>query len=339
MRTLHKTLLATTLTAMVVVPFLDLDADASAPGQPDTPPGGGQRCRSGKDRTRTAPLGARQRDQSPGCARGERAGRSRDPGGRSRAAGTAGQALAVLDDTALRLREQEAQADLARIQAQLDLATRQEQRYAQLAAQQNIARAQYEQLRADRDMLVQDRARAQALLAQTRHQRTQMMVRAPFAGVVAESEVRAGRVPDHRRRGCACRRHCSTGSSRACSGRPGQAPGSRHARAGARRRRRACASGERAGAGRRRSLAPARTAHRDGRQRIARSAAPSTWACRARPSCRRRGAARRRGPASRRRLRPARRLPKARPSGWPLKTGPEVGDLVEVTGDVSPAIA
>ena len=39
--------------------------------------------------------------------------------------------------------------DLARIQAQLDLAARQEQRYAQLAAQQNIARAQYEQLRAD----------------------------------------------------------------------------------------------------------------------------------------------------------------------------------------------
>uniref|UniRef100_UPI000B023AD2 efflux RND transporter periplasmic adaptor subunit n=1 Tax=Pseudoxanthomonas mexicana TaxID=128785 RepID=UPI000B023AD2 len=103
-----------------------------------------------------------------------------------------GQALAVLDDTALRLREQEGQADLARIQAQLALANRQEQRYAQLAAQQNIARAQYDQLRADRDVLAQDRARVQAQLAQTRHQRTQMVVRAPFDGIVAERHTQLG---------------------------------------------------------------------------------------------------------------------------------------------------
>ena len=63
----------------------------------------------------------------------------------------AGQALAVLDDTALRLRARESEAELARIRAQLDLAVRQEQRYAQLAAQQNIARSQYEQLRAERE--------------------------------------------------------------------------------------------------------------------------------------------------------------------------------------------
>ena len=100
-----------------------------------------------------------------------------------------GPALAILDDTALRLREREAAAEIGSIQARLDLAMRQEQRYAQLAAQQNIARAQYEQLRADRDTLVQDRARAQALLAQTRHQRTQMTVRAPFSGVVVERQV------------------------------------------------------------------------------------------------------------------------------------------------------
>ena len=103
-----------------------------------------------------------------------------------------GQALAVLDDTALRLREQEGQADLARIQAQLALANRQEQRYAQLAAQQNIARAQYEQLRADRDVLDQDRARVLAQLAQTRHQRTRMVIRAPFDGIVAERLTQLG---------------------------------------------------------------------------------------------------------------------------------------------------
>ena len=192
MRTLHKTLLATMVAAVAVVPFLDLDADASAPAKPDTPPAVVSVAKA--IRTELAP-----RHWAPGSVISRQDARvASEQGGRViRVAEVgqqvqAGQALAVLDDTALRLREQEAQADLARIQAQLELATRQEQRYAQLAAQQNIARAQYEQLRADRDMLVQDRARAQALLAQTRHQRTQMTVRAPFDGLGAEREVELG---------------------------------------------------------------------------------------------------------------------------------------------------
>lgn len=192
MRPLHKTFLATMVAALVVIPFLDLDADASAPEKPDAPPAVVSVAEA--VRTELAP-----RHWAPGSVISRKDARvASEQGGRViRVAEVgqqvqAGQALAVLDDTALRLREQEARADLARIQAQLELATRQEQRYAQLAAQQNIARAQYEQLRADRDMLVQDRARAQALLAQTRHQRTQMTVRAPFAGVVAEREVELG---------------------------------------------------------------------------------------------------------------------------------------------------
>src|SRR5688572_2223416 len=192
MRTLHKTLLATIAAAVVVVPFLDLDADASAPEKPDSPPA----VVSVADAIRTE-LAPRhwapgsvisRRDARVASEQGGRVIRVVEVGQQVRA----GEALAVLDDTALRLREQEAQADLGRIQAQLQLATRQEQRYAQLAAQQNIARAQYEQLRADRDALVQDRERALALLAQTRHQRTQMTVRAPFDGVVAEREVQLG---------------------------------------------------------------------------------------------------------------------------------------------------
>ncbi|MCF7220618.1 efflux RND transporter periplasmic adaptor subunit [Marilutibacter chinensis] len=104
----------------------------------------------------------------------------------------AGAALAVLDDTALRLREREAKAELARIDTLLEQARRQERRYAQLADAQNIARAQYEQLRSDRDVLAQERARAAALLEQTRHQRAQMVIRAPFAGVVVEQHARIG---------------------------------------------------------------------------------------------------------------------------------------------------
>ncbi|WP_167285126.1 efflux RND transporter periplasmic adaptor subunit [Marilutibacter alkalisoli] len=103
-----------------------------------------------------------------------------------------GEPLAVLDDTTLGLREQEFRAELARIDTLLEQARRQERRYAQLADAQNIARAQYEQMRADRDVLVQERARAAALLAQTRHQRTQMIVRAPFGGVVVEQRAQVG---------------------------------------------------------------------------------------------------------------------------------------------------
>lgn len=192
MRTLHKSLIAIALAGVLALPLLKLDADASAPGTPEAPPA----------IVSVAPAVAAEfapRHWSPGSVISRQDARvASEQGGRvvevvevgQRV--RAGQALTVLDDTALRLREQEGQADLARIQAQLEMAARQEQRYAQLAAQQNIARAQYEQLRADRDMLVQERARALAQLAQTRHQRTQMVVRAPFAGIVAERHAQLG---------------------------------------------------------------------------------------------------------------------------------------------------
>ncbi|PPJ43887.1 MULTISPECIES: efflux RND transporter periplasmic adaptor subunit [unclassified Pseudoxanthomonas] len=193
MRTLHKSLIALALAGVLALPLLRLDADASAPPvAADAPPAIVSVAPA--VRTDFAP-----RHWSPGSiisrqdarVASELEGRVlqvAEVGQRVRA----GQALAVLDDTALRLRERESEADLARIQAQLDLAARQEQRYAQLAAQQNIARAQYEQLRADRDVLAQDRARVQAQLAQLRHQRSQMVVRAPFDGIVAERHTQRG---------------------------------------------------------------------------------------------------------------------------------------------------
>ena len=192
MRTLHTCLIAAAIAAaLIAAPLLLRDADASAP-PPEAPPAVVSVAPA--VRTELAPrhwapgsVISRQ-DAHVASEQGGRVIRVAEVGQRVRA----GEALAVLDDTALRLREQEAQADIGRILAQLELANRQEQRYAQLAAQQNIARAQYEQLRADRDVLVQDRARAQSLLAQTRHQRTQMTVRAPFDGVVAEREVQLG---------------------------------------------------------------------------------------------------------------------------------------------------
>lgn len=192
MRTLHKTLIAAALSVVLILPMLDYDAGASAPAKPDAPPAIVSVALA--VRTELAP-----RHWTPGSVISRQDARvaSEQSGRIIRVAEVgqsvrAGQPIAALDDSALRLREQEGQAELARIQAQLDLATRQEQRYAQLAAQQNIARAQYEQLRAERDVLLQDRARSQALLAQTRHQRAQMTVRAPFSGVVVERQVQLG---------------------------------------------------------------------------------------------------------------------------------------------------
>ncbi len=188
---LHKSLIALALAGILALPLLRLDADASAPAA-EAPPA--MVSVAPAVRTDFAP-----RHWAPGSIISRRDARvASELEGRVQQVAEvgqhvrAGQALAVLDDTALRLRERESEAELARIQAQLDLAVRQEQRYAQLAAQQNIARSQYEQLRAERDMLAQDQARARAQLAQIRHQRTQMVVRAPFDGIVAERHTQQG---------------------------------------------------------------------------------------------------------------------------------------------------
>lgn len=192
MRPLPKLLIALALAGVLALPLVKRNAEASAPAAEAPPPA----IVSVAPAVSTA---FAPRQWSPGSVisrrdarvAGEQTGRVvdvADVGQRVRR----GQALAVLDDAALRLREQEGQADLARIQAQLALANRQEQRYAQLAEQQNIARAQYEQLRADRDVLVQERARVLAQLAQVRHQRTQMIVRAPFDGIVVERHTQLG---------------------------------------------------------------------------------------------------------------------------------------------------
>lgn len=193
MRTLHKSLIAAGLAAALLVPLLDFDAGASATEQkPEAPPAvvGVAPAVSTELAPRHWAPGSviSRRDARVASEQGGRVVRVAEVGQQVRA----GEALAVLDDTALRLREQEHHAELGRIQAQLDLATRQERRYAQLAMQQNIARAQYDQLRSERDALAQDHARAQSQLAQTRHQRAQMTVRAPFPGVVAERLVQLG---------------------------------------------------------------------------------------------------------------------------------------------------
>jgi RND family efflux transporter MFP subunit len=103
-----------------------------------------------------------------------------------------GDVLARLDDAALRLRARDDQANLARIEAQLEYAVSQEKRYEQLAAQASIASSQLDQSRSERRVLEQDLERARVALERTRHELKQSIVRAPFDGLVAERFVQRG---------------------------------------------------------------------------------------------------------------------------------------------------
>jgi RND family efflux transporter MFP subunit len=103
-----------------------------------------------------------------------------------------GAVIARLDDSMLRLKEQDDVANVRRIEAQLDYARKQEQRYIELARQNTIAATQLDLTRSERQVLEQDLARAKVTLAQTRQQRDYAIVHAPFDGVVAERFVQAG---------------------------------------------------------------------------------------------------------------------------------------------------
>lgn len=103
-----------------------------------------------------------------------------------------GAVLARLDDSMLRLKEQDDLANLRRIEAQLDFARKQEQRYQELVRQNTIAATQLDLTRSERQVLEQDLARARVTVARTRQERDYAVVRAPFDGVVAERFAQAG---------------------------------------------------------------------------------------------------------------------------------------------------
>ena len=103
-----------------------------------------------------------------------------------------GDALARLDDTMLRLIEKDGLANIQRIEAQLDYARKQEQRFHELQAQNSVPVTQIDEARSQREVLEADLARAQVSLEQTRHRRSMAVVRAPFDGVVAERFIQVG---------------------------------------------------------------------------------------------------------------------------------------------------
>jgi RND family efflux transporter MFP subunit len=94
--------------------------------------------------------------------------------------------LARLDDTVVKLRVADLQAQVARAQSQAELARVQLERYQSLAATKIYSASQLDEARAQLDMAQHDVARLTAQLKQAEYETEQSEVRAPFSGVVTE---------------------------------------------------------------------------------------------------------------------------------------------------------
>ena len=95
-------------------------------------------------------------------------------------------AVARIEDTPMRLRQEELAAEVARAEARLQFLVNEERRFAQLAENNLAAVTQLEQTRADMGVAKGDLGVARARLAQNEDQLSRTIVRAPFAGVVVE---------------------------------------------------------------------------------------------------------------------------------------------------------
>lgn len=108
-----------------------------------------------------------------------------------------GDALATIEDTMLRLRQEELEAEVTRAEARLKYLEAEEQRFASLAESNLAAATQLEQTRADRDVARGDLRVARSRLAQNEDLLSRTVIRAPFDGVVVERLMTIGeRVDD-----------------------------------------------------------------------------------------------------------------------------------------------
>lgn len=98
----------------------------------------------------------------------------------------AGDPVALIEDTRLRLRRDELNAEVERASARVGFLTREEQRFAQLAESNLAAVTQLEQTRSDRDVARGELRVAESRLAQNKDQLDRTVMRAPFPGVIVE---------------------------------------------------------------------------------------------------------------------------------------------------------
>jgi len=104
----------------------------------------------------------------------------------------AGEVLARIEDTALKLRADELEAEIGSVEARLAFLNAELQRYQSLAETNMASRTQIDQTRSDRDMAQSNLRVARSRLAQVQDQIDRTRIRAPFEGVVARRLVQAG---------------------------------------------------------------------------------------------------------------------------------------------------
>ncbi|MDT8450569.1 MAG: efflux RND transporter periplasmic adaptor subunit [Wenzhouxiangellaceae bacterium] len=105
---------------------------------------------------------------------------------------SAGDVLARIEDTALRLRAEELAAEIARAEAQLEFLEAELTRYQSLAESRLASKTQIDQTRSNRDVAQSDLTVARSRLEQVQDQIGRTRIRAPFDGVVAQRLVQAG---------------------------------------------------------------------------------------------------------------------------------------------------
>lgn len=97
-----------------------------------------------------------------------------------------GDVIARIEDTAIRLKKEELQAEVERARARLKYLESEEARYVQLAKSNLTAATKLEETLSDRDVSRGDLQVAKSRLAQVEDQLSRTMIRAPFGGIVVE---------------------------------------------------------------------------------------------------------------------------------------------------------
>jgi len=104
----------------------------------------------------------------------------------------AGEVIALIEDTGLRLRAQELAAEVTRAEARLRFLEAELARFQRLAETNLAAASQIDQARSERDIAVGDLAVVGSRLSQLEDQLDRTRITAPFPGVVAERVANAG---------------------------------------------------------------------------------------------------------------------------------------------------
>lgn len=97
-----------------------------------------------------------------------------------------GDVVALIEDTAIRLRRDEQQAEVQRAAARLKFLESEEKRYVKLASSNLAAATKLEETRSDRDVSRGDLLVAKSRLAQIEDQLSRTRINAPFNGIIVE---------------------------------------------------------------------------------------------------------------------------------------------------------